>query len=86
LNGLRPDEKKLLRESAVNERCKRDALYWLQHHTRTRDDHWRKRGTEPYCKFPYKPYFPKLFELMASERRLFLPKSREMMLSWAIMG
>jgi hypothetical protein len=29
---------------------------------------------------------PRLFELMQSERRLFLPKSREMMLSWAIMG
>jgi hypothetical protein len=29
---------------------------------------------------------PRLFQLMRSERRLFLPKSREMMLSWAIMG
>ncbi len=29
---------------------------------------------------------PRLFEVMRSERRLFIPKSREMMLSWATMG
>jgi hypothetical protein len=29
---------------------------------------------------------PRLFELLRSERRLFIPKSREMMLSWAVVG
>jgi hypothetical protein len=29
---------------------------------------------------------PQLFKLMRSERRLFLPKSREMILSWAVVG
>jgi len=61
-------------------------LLWLQHYTRTRDDHWKEKHTAPYARFPDKPYFPRLFELMASETHLFLPKSREMMLSWALIG
>jgi len=56
------------------------------HHTKTRDDHWKEKGTEPYARFPDKPYFPFLFHLLKTERRLFLPKSREMGLSWAVIG
>jgi hypothetical protein len=70
----------------IEKKCARDPLYWLQHHTKTRDDHWREKGTEPYARFPDWPYFPRLFELMRSERRLFLPKSREMGLSWAVIA
>jgi hypothetical protein len=86
LQSLSPSVQDGIREAAINEHCRRDPLYWLQRWTKTRDNHWREKGTEPYCKFPDKPYFPKLFELMASERRLFLPKSREMILSWAVVG
>jgi hypothetical protein len=66
--------------------CKTDPLHWLQHYTKTRDDHWREKGTEPYAKFPDKPYFPKLFWLLRNKKRLFIPKSRDMMVSWAVMG
>jgi hypothetical protein len=76
----------VIRDKVIDEQCRRNPLHWLQHHTKTRDDHWRENGTELYRKFPDWPYFPRLFELMQSERRLFLPKSREMMLSWAVMA
>jgi hypothetical protein len=66
--------------------CRRSPLWWLQHHTKTRDDHWREKGTPPFAEFPSKPFFPFLFELFKTERRLFLPKSREMQLSWAVVG
>jgi hypothetical protein len=61
-------------------------LYWLQNHTKTFDEHWQQKGTQPYARFPSMPYFPRLFQLLQSERRLFIPKSREMMLSWAVIG
>jgi hypothetical protein len=32
------------------------------------------------------PYFPRLFELFQTSRRLFVPKSREMGLSWCTMA
>jgi len=87
--SLTPELQEAIKDGIENEFCARDPLYWLQRHTKTRDDHWRDKGTEPYCKFPTSkalPYMPRLFELLRSERRLFIPKSREMMLSWAIMG
>jgi hypothetical protein len=61
-------------------------LYWLQNHTRTFDEHWQSKGTEPYAHFPKLPYMPWLFELFLTERHLFIPKSREMMISWAAIG
>jgi hypothetical protein len=73
-------------EIEAEEKCKASPLYWLEKYTETRDDHWRDKGTAPYARFPKMPYFPRLFELMMSERRLFIPKSREMMLSWAVIG
>ncbi len=78
--------RKLADELDLDRELSANPLKWLQFHTKTRDNHWREKGTEPYCRFPDLPYMPKLFELMASERRLFLPKSREMMLSWAVVG
>jgi hypothetical protein len=33
-----------------------------------------------------KPYIPFLFAFLHQSKRLFIPKSREMMLSWAVMG
>lgn len=42
--------------------------------------------TTPYMEFPDEPFFPWLFGLFRSERRLFIPKSREMMLSWAVVA
>ena len=62
-------------------------LCWLQHHTRTRDSHWREAGANsPYRPFPDKPYFPPLIDQFQSEPVVFIEKSRDMMLSWLCVG
>ena len=80
--GLR----KVMREGLWNELCARDPYYWLQLHTKTFDEHWEKKGTQPYNHFPDLPYLRNIFDLLLTESRLFLPKSREMMLTWAVIG
>jgi len=75
-----------LEKRRIERRCRENPLYWLQNHTKTRDDHWREKETELFARFPDWPFFPRLFEVMQTERRLFIPKSREMMLSWAVMA
>src|SRR5213082_648273 len=60
------------------------ALYWVREHTETFDEHHLSAGVEPYRKFPRKDYFTALFRAFDRERRLFLPKSREMMATWSM--
>lgn len=69
-----------------DERCKRDALYWLQHFTRTENPHHAQQGREFRAPFPEKSYFVPLFAAFKSEERLFIPKTREMLTSWCVMG
>jgi hypothetical protein len=52
----------------------------------TFDEHWKDNGTQPYARFPILPYMPRLFEILQTSRRLFIPKSREMMISWAVIA
>ena len=64
-----------------------DPLVWLQHHTRTRDSHWRESGaSSPYRSFPEKLYFPALIQIFQAEPVIFIEKSRDMMLSWLCVG
>jgi len=64
-----------------------DPLTWLQHHTRTRDSHWRESGdSSPYRPFPEKPYFPALIQIFQAEPVIFIEKSCDMMLSWLCVG
>ncbi len=61
--------------------------YWTLNLTQTYDEHWKDKGLDsPYQHFPEKPYFPWLFGAFVKCRRLFVPKSREMMISWAVMA
>jgi len=69
-----------------NTRCKDSTLYWLQHHTSTRDDHWLQKGTPQLAPFPDKPYFQTILDEFDRSKIIFLPKSREMMISWLIIG
>ena len=81
--------RRLLHEAAVDEKCRRDPLYWLRHWTKTFDEHWQEKGCEPYRPFPSSktlPYMPWLFRHLQTARRLYVPKSREMMISWAVVG
>lgn len=70
----------------LDKRCSKEPLYWLCNHTRTRDDRWQQKSTEPFAKFPMMPYFPPLFECLLEEKRLFIPKSRDMRITWCVMG
>ena len=73
-------------------------LYWLRFvmgdsgggpGIETFDEKWRDKGSAPYPRFPgpdTHPYLPWLFNLFVDHRRVFLPKSREMMASWCGIG
>jgi hypothetical protein len=59
-------------------------LHWAWNWTQTFDEHWLDKGLDgPYHAFPRLPYMPWLFNLMLTSKILFIPKSREMMVSWA---
>lgn len=68
-----------------NERCKRDPLYWAQNWTKTENPHYLQQGLEYRAPFPRKSYFVPLFQALAAEPRIFIPKTREMLTSWATM-
>lgn len=62
-------------------------LWWLWNCTETFDNHWiDKKLKSPHRPFPRLPYMPWLFAKMLQEPIIFFPKSREMMLSWAVVG
>jgi len=69
------------------ERKVHDPLHWLQHHTQTKDPHWREVGAaSPYRSFPDKPYFRPIIETLQREPVVFCVKSRDLMLSWLVVG
>jgi hypothetical protein len=72
-------------EAIRDERCKRDPLYWAQNWTRTENPHYLQQGLEHRAPFPRKSYFVPLFEALRNEGRIFIPKTREMLTSWAVM-
>jgi hypothetical protein len=62
-------------------------LAWLWHCTETFDPHYLDKGfPSPHRPFPRLPYFPWLVAKMLQEPIVFFPKSREMMLSWCVIG
>lgn len=73
-------------EAIRDERCKRDPLYWLQNWTATENPKYREQGLEFKSPFPKKLYFVPLFQSFQRYKRLFIPKTREMLTSWCVMG
>jgi len=64
-----------------------DPLVWLQRYTRTRDPHWREAGAESaYQPFPQEAYFRPIMDYYQREPIVFVPKSRDLMLSWLTVG
>jgi hypothetical protein len=61
-------------------------LLWLTGHTKTGDTHWMAKGTDFLAHFPKKEYLRVVMRYLLSETALFLPKSREMMMSWLVSG
>jgi hypothetical protein len=45
-----------------------------------------QKKSEPWAHLPDKPYFGWLFERLMKAERIFFPKSREMLLSWIVVG
>jgi hypothetical protein len=70
-------------EAIRNEKCKRSALYWSQHWTKTENPHYLEEGLEFTAPLPDWSYFDVLFKSLSSESRIFIPKTRQMMTSWA---
>lgn len=85
---LRTNSNKALRDQQVSILDDiRDPLVWLQKYTRTKDPHWREVGAKtPYRGFPDKPYFRPLLDEIDANPVLFVPKSRDLMISWAVVG
>lgn len=61
--------------------------YWATTYTETFDEHWLAKGlNSPHQKFAKMGYLRWLMAQMMVRRRLFVPKSREMLVSWAAMA
>jgi hypothetical protein len=62
-------------------------LWWMQECTKSYDEKWKAHGFDgPYQLFPKLPYLPWLFHNLQTEERLLIPKSREMLVSWCVIG
>jgi len=70
----------------LDAKCAADALFWLQNLTATENPKHQEQGLPYKAPFPRKSYFAPLFEEFRRARRLFIPKTREMLTSWCVMG
>lgn len=66
--------------------CSEDHLYWLQNCTATENPKHAYQGLPFKGPFPRKSYFVPLFKYFRTEKHLFIPKTREMLTSWCVMG
>jgi hypothetical protein len=65
----------------------RDPCHWAQGFTTTYNEHWVEEGRlSPNEPFPRWPYFQPLFDLLRTVPILGLEKSRDLMVSWAIVA
>ncbi len=66
-----------------------DTFSWATRYTKTRNEHWMEEGRpSPYEHFPPHGYLRDLFELLEveGERVHWFEKSRDMMVSWALVA
>jgi hypothetical protein len=80
------DEKTELGELIEDSLCSEDALYWLQNYTATENPKYERQGLSYRSPFPRKSYFGPVFQAFRTDSRLFIPKTREMLTSWCVMG
>jgi len=72
--------------SEIDARCQADSLYWLQNYTMTENPKHESQGLAYKAGFPHKNYFRPLFNAFRECAHLFIPKTREMLTSWCVMG
>ena len=70
----------------VDRKCRENPLYWLQEWTATENPKHEMQGLRYKQPFPKKSYFRPLFDAFRNSARLFIPKTREMLTSWCVMG
>jgi len=85
---LRAEARRLIeRRKDGREECAEalhDPYTWVTGFTQTYNEHWVEEGRpSPYEPFPQLPYFKPLFQVLQSERIVWIEKSRDMMVSWA---
>ncbi len=73
-------------QQGVDAKCEADSLLWLQNFTATENPKHAEQGLPYKSPFPHKSYFEPLFAAFRRSRRLFVPKTREMLTSWCVMG
>jgi hypothetical protein len=67
----------------IEAQCSSDPLYWLRNHTLTENEQYILEGLEFRAQFPAKSYLDVVFDYFQRSKRLFIPKSRDMMTSWS---
>ena len=70
----------------IDAKCAQDSLYWLQSYTATENPLYQGQKLPFKAPFPKKSYFVPLFQRLTEKRRLFIPKTRDMLTSWCVMG
>jgi hypothetical protein len=60
-------------------------LYWAQNWTLTENPKYAEQAREYKAPFPQKSYFTPLFQALKTNKRMFIPKTREMITSWSVM-
>lgn len=73
-------------QAEVDAKCQASPLYWLQNYTATENPLYEEQGLPFRAPFPRKSYFEPLFSAFGEYKRLFIPKTRDMLTSWCVMG
>lgn len=82
---MTPEERSEAYQIVQDWQCSIDPLYWAQNFTKTENPKYLEQGLEFKSTFPHKSYFAPLFKAFETEKRLFIPKTREMLTSWSVM-
>jgi len=72
-------------QAGIRRCCERSPWFFLVNFVVTVDEHWDRKGlSTPYQRFPPKQYLCSLCERWCVERKLYIPKSRQVMATWEI--
>jgi hypothetical protein len=84
--GIETDRSQLGDEPRIRE-ATQSAWHWMRNHTRTHNPHWLEEGCpSPNEPFPDNIYFEIVHEIIRRQKVTCFEKSRDMMMSWTIVG
>ena len=80
-------EQSLLGDEPRVREATRNAWTWMSHYCKTHNPHWLDEGcASPNEPFPPNDYFQIVHEIIRRQKVTAFEKSRDMMMSWAIVG